>query len=428
MAAISRSDYRHFLLMNANDYRYISTLSWQPGTSWEKSVYSGTSRFPVGTSFQSESAQLRTEGPIDRQALVYLFASIFPHKKTGNKWEFYWDEGEAGTPAGYFPPAQYHKYLMYSRRAQTYEVGSPIINNLTLTMRRQGESTLSADWIGQTFSPVATPATVPTPAQIATERIIDNTEWNVKYAKYTAHAVDTADLVDLNNVMECEVMFPNLVEPLYTFNTTGFAWEDVAFRQTEPSVKLTMHADTNWVPLYDRTATFLIEINAGTDFIFRIRGQANSDVEVLQLAGDIQQSSMAFVPIATWAPGEADPWANSRFGQIEIDNSGVSTLIGSPPGAPAAPTAGTTTTTSIVINWAAPTNTGTSALTGYDVQYRATSSSAWLTSAALTNIAAGTTTATISGLTTGTEYEFQVRAQNGVGEGPWSPSLTHSTS
>lgn len=422
MAAISRSDYRHFLLMDASDYRYISTLSWQPGTSWEKSVYSGTARFPVGTSFQSESAQLRTEGPIDRSALVYLFASIFPHRLVSGKWEFYWDEGEAGTPAGYLPPAQYHKYLMYSRRAQCYEVESPIINNMTLTMRRQGESTLTADWIGKTFSPISTPASVPTPNPVSTERIIDNTEWGVKYAKYTTHAVDPNDLADLNNVMEAEIMFPNLVEPLYTFNTSGFAWEDVAFRQTEPTIKLTMHADTAWVPLYDRTGTFLIEINAGTDFVFRVRGQANSDVEVLQLAGDIQQSSMSFVPIATWDPGAADPWTSSRYGQVEIDDSGVATLVSNVPGAPTGLTVGTETATTIPLTWTAPDDGG-SAITGYDVRYKLRTASVY------TDGPQGVTTlsATISGLTSGNQYHVSVRATNAVGDGPWTADVEAET-
>ena len=326
--AVSRSDYRHFLFMNNNTPRYLSTTSWMPGTSWEKSVYSGTARYPVGTSFQSESATLRTEGPVDRAGLVYMFASIFPHRLVSGKWEFYWEEGEAGTPAGYFPPAQYHKYLMYSRRAQCYEVESPIINNLTLTMRRQGESMMTADWIGKTFSPVATPTAAPTPNPVVNANIVNNTQWAIRYMKEAAvRSIDPANLGNLGNMMEVEIMFPNLVEPVFSFGTPELGYGDVAIKQTEPTLKLIMHADTDWVDLYDRTGKFLIEINAGPNFLFRIQAQTNSNANVLQLAGGIQQATMTFTPVAIWAPLATGAWPVSRYGQIEIANTGITTLV-----------------------------------------------------------------------------------------------------
>ena len=89
------------------------------------------------------------------------------------------------------------------------------------------------------------------------------------------------------------------------------------------------------------------------------------------------------------------------------------------PGKPATPQVTGTTTTSVTIGWSAPTNTGP-AISGYDVQYRAGTSGSF-TSHAHTGTA---TTATISGLTSGTGYEIQVRATNAEGSGPWSDAVT----
>ena len=89
------------------------------------------------------------------------------------------------------------------------------------------------------------------------------------------------------------------------------------------------------------------------------------------------------------------------------------------PGKPATPQVTGTTTTSVTIGWSAPTNTGP-AISGYDVQYRAGTSGSF-TSHAHTGTA---TTATITGLTSGTGYELQVRATNAEGSGPWSDAVT----
>jgi len=84
------------------------------------------------------------------------------------------------------------------------------------------------------------------------------------------------------------------------------------------------------------------------------------------------------------------------------------------PAAPAAPTitAGDTTMT---VSWVAPDNGG-SPITGYTVQYRLTSASAW------TQTSATASPHSITGLTNGSAYEIQVRAINVAGNGPFSPS------
>ena len=99
---------------------------------------------------------------------------------------------------------------------------------------------------------------------------------------------------------------------------------------------------------------------------------------------------------------------------------------------PSKPTAPTLTAdkASLAVSWTAPTNNG-SAITDYDVEYRActlaadlscsNSSTATWESLWTSHAHSGTdTAATITGLTNGTAYQVQVRATNGVGSSDWS--------
>ncbi len=96
-----------------------------------------------------------------------------------------------------------------------------------------------------------------------------------------------------------------------------------------------------------------------------------------------------------------------------------------PPSAPVTPTV-TEGDAQLTVGWSAPTNNGGSAITDYDVRYRPTTPAdgAWTSlDDAAANATDTSTTATITGLTNGTEYEVQVRAQNANGEGFWSASV-----
>jgi subtilase family serine protease len=88
--------------------------------------------------------------------------------------------------------------------------------------------------------------------------------------------------------------------------------------------------------------------------------------------------------------------------------------VAAPPTKPAAPTLNSATAGNgaVSLSWSAPTSNGGSAITGYDV-YAATVSGAELTSAP--TVVTGTST-TISDLTNGTPYYFEVEAVNGVGK------------
>ena len=87
------------------------------------------------------------------------------------------------------------------------------------------------------------------------------------------------------------------------------------------------------------------------------------------------------------------------------------------PGAPAAPSVSAASSSSLTVIWSAPDDGG-SAITDYDVQYRAGTSGGWTDG----NHAGTATTATLTGLSASTSYQVQVRATNADGAGSWSDS------
>ncbi len=93
--------------------------------------------------------------------------------------------------------------------------------------------------------------------------------------------------------------------------------------------------------------------------------------------------------------------------------------------APDAPTglSGTPGSGQVSLTWTAPSDNG-SAITDYIVQYRVnTPQGSWNTFADGTSTS---TSATVTGLTNGTAYDFQVAAVNAIGTGPYSASDTET--
>ena len=101
-------------------------------------------------------------------------------------------------------------------------------------------------------------------------------------------------------------------------------------------------------------------------------------------------------------------WSN----QITVTTTSSTTA----PGAPTNLRASNLGETSFTLQWNAPASNGGSAITDYDIQYRAGISGSW------TNYPfSGTAlSASIRNLTVNTFYQFQVRAKNAVGTGAWS--------
>ena len=82
---------------------------------------------------------------------------------------------------------------------------------------------------------------------------------------------------------------------------------------------------------------------------------------------------------------------------------------------------------SLSVGWSAPSDPGSSAVTSYDLRYAATQTerlhedSRWTEVPGVWQTGGGTRSHQISGLDPRDEYYVQVRANNGVGSGPWMP-------
>ena len=116
--------------------------------------------------------------------------------------------------------------------------------------------------------------------------------------------------------------------------------------------------------------------------------------------------------------------AVNSFGQSLLAASVVSIPVGTP-GVPTAVLA-TPSASKVVLSWTAPTNTGGSAISGYDVKYKKTSDpdSSYLVLTA--NSTLTTTTATLTPLLNGVSYTFIVAAKTSAGKitGPYTSPIT----
>ena len=111
--------------------------------------------------------------------------------------------------------------------------------------------------------------------------------------------------------------------------------------------------------------------------------------------------------------------------KAEDDNGGSDTLavtitvtdVEEPPDRPAAPSVSSVdgNTTSLEVNWTAPSNTGPD-IDNYDLRYREGTSGSWTNGPQNES----GTSATIPGLTESTSYQVQVLARNAEGDSPWS--------
>lgn len=117
---------------------------------------------------------------------------------------------------------------------------------------------------------------------------------------------------------------------------------------------------------------------------------------------------------------------NSVFIVLICDHSynNVCFFSAVPPSPPTIGTVMTLSSSSITVEWSAPTNDGGSPLTGYTVEARPqTSSDAVIT----VSIVSDVTEAVVSGLTPFVTYDVQVRAMNAIGSSQPSQTLSPVT-
>ena len=169
------------------------------------------------------------------------------------------------------------------------------------------------------------------------------------------------------------------------------------------------------------------------DYDVRYRHDSDNDDsfddESWSFTADVNKSTSLSTSISGLTNG-TEYQVQVRAGNGRGDGLWSASSTGTPATVPSAPSAPTVTrgNASLSVSWSAPANNG-SAIDDYDVRYRYDSDNddsfddeSW---SYLADVTSSTSlSASISGLTNGTEYQVQVRAGNGRGDGTWSVSST----
>lgn len=106
-------------------------------------------------------------------------------------------------------------------------------------------------------------------------------------------------------------------------------------------------------------------------------------------------------------------------GPVDVDFTGAGGSVASVPDQPSAPTV-TAGNTIADLAWSAGTNTGPTiaTVTGYDTRYSSNGGSTWTPGPSTVGVTS--TSTTVTGLTNGTSYVFEVAATSTVGDSAWS--------
>lgn len=156
-----------------------------------------------------------------------------------------------------------------------------------------------------------------------------------------------------------------------------------------------------------------------TGYDFQIASNANFSTIVQSWSSTAASQSRSGLTYAT------NYWVRYRA-ENAIGVSGWSSAVGFTtdaiePAAPAAPSRTFTAPGTIELAWSAPSNNGSSILE-YQVRYANNSGMSGATS-----VSTGTTRSrTVTGLSIGTTWYFQVRARNAIGWGAWSSSASYA--
>ena len=130
----------------------------------------------------------------------------------------------------------------------------------------------------------------------------------------------------------------------------------------------------------------------------------------------------------TYTPGSTGAKTISVANDGGLTNPGsltyTVTASATAPGAPTGLTVGTVTETTVALSWTVPSSTGGASITDYVVQHSPTGAGTWTTFSDGTSTG---TTATVTGLTALTGYDFRVAAVNSVGTGSYSSTATGTT-
>lgn len=223
------------------------------------------------------------------------------------------------------------------------------------------------------------------------------------YVDGVAVAYSTSDTLDLSRAMR---------EMAHKDNTS--AWVEVAPGQKSATFSTElMFADIGDTTANTKFNTLFASWDAGTLVTCLYTSSVNGD-SVFSFSAYIESLSL----------NAANQESVTASASLRV-NGAITRYTKSPPGAPTALTPGTATSTTVPFTWTAPADTGSSAITDYIIQFRLTSVSAWTV---FTDAVSTATSATVTGLTANSEYQFRVAAVNATaGIGAYSASLTYST-
>jgi len=136
-------------------------------------------------------------------------------------------------------------------------------------------------------------------------------------------------------------------------------------------------------------------------------------------------TSGSYTPVSAGGSLVVRATATNASGTAQASSSPVTVAAAATvPGAPTGLTLGTPGSTSQPLSWTAPASDGGSALTDYVVQYALAGSGSWSTFSDGTSTA---TSATVTGLSSSTNYDYRVAAVNAVGQGSYSSTSTGAT-
>ena len=214
------------------------------------------------------------------------------------------------------------------------------------------------------------------------------------------------------------------------FNTKSIGVVDL---DEEPTIEIRSIADNNDPVISSITAT-PSDVDGGNDAsVDVVATDADDDELSYKWSSSLGTFASTSLASTTWtAPGStlsdqtvtlscvvSDGYTGEVTGTVDITITALPLTV---PGQVSQPTVSSAGTASLNVSWSKP-STGNSPITDYDIRYRRSGSSAWIS----WSHSGVSRTATISSLDPNVAYQIQVRAQNSVGEGSYSSSGTGTT-
>ena len=152
---------------------------------------------------------------------------------------------------------------------------------------------------------------------------------------------------------------------------------------------------------YTAGATYTLSVTASGFDAYVNTGSGNSLLCAVTTAVNPDNKPVFF---------ESDGTSSAEYGNLVVTGGAAS---GTPPGAPTNLGVSVQSTSSAQLSWTAPTSTGGSAITGYSIGYKLSTSTSWQ----IFSDSSTSTNTLVTGLAFGASYDFEVAAVNANGSG-----------